>query len=149
MKISELSAMNNLVKTQTGVEQKHDGPKGFVFKNELSSLNQKNCAEALEAMHAGIAKQGETVARRCDILEFKRYREMVAEFMGEAVRFVFQFKKQSTLDARGRHRIYAIIKRVNEKLERLAREMLAGQADQLAVMETMDEIRGMLMDLYL
>jgi uncharacterized protein YaaR (DUF327 family) len=98
-------------------------------------------------MNDNIAKQGAIVARRCDMLELKKYREMVIEYMNEAVRFAFEFKKQSTLDARGRHRMYAVIKRINKRLEELTNEMLSGQADNISIMNSTDEIRGMLLDL--
>jgi uncharacterized protein YaaR (DUF327 family) len=105
--------------------------------------------QRLQEMCDAITKQGAAVARRCDILELKRYKEMVAEFMYEAVRFSYEFKKQSSLDARGRHRMYSIIKRVNQKLEELTRKVLESQAETLSVMDAIDEIRGMLVDLLL
>lgn len=149
MKIQDLSSLNNMIRTSTGVEHKAPGDKSFTFKHELSQLNRTNFEQKLTEMGRDIDRQGQVVARRCDLLELKRYKEMVAEFMYEAVRFAFEFKKQSTLDARGRHRIYAIIKRINEKLEELTAEVLSGQADNLAVMQAIDDLRGLLLDLYL
>ena len=149
MKISELPNINNVMRTPAGVEAKTDGQRSFVFKNELSHLTQQNALAALTEMSDKIAQQGANLVRHCDILELKRYREMLAEFMHEAVRFTFQFKKQSTLDPRGRHRIYAIIKKINSKLEELTRQVLSGEAESLSLMEAIDDIRGMLVDLYM
>jgi uncharacterized protein YaaR (DUF327 family) len=115
----------------------------------MSQLTQANCAQKLDEMSQSVLEQGRQVARRCDMLELKRYKEMVAEFMHEAVRFTFEFKKQSLLDARGRHRVYALIKRINQKLDELTQQLLAGEADNLSVMAAVDELRGMLLDLYM
>ena len=149
MKVAELSAINNMIRAGTGVERRESAVPQSGFRAVLSELTQSNYMEKLQQMCDNVAKQGAAVTRRCDILELKRYREMLAEFMYEAVRFSFEFKKQSTVDIRGRHRMYAIIKRLNEKLEELTKEVLSGQADNLAVMNAIDEIRGMLIDLLL
>ncbi len=149
MKIQDLSSLNNMIRTSTGVEQRVQGPKVSTFQQEMSQLTRANCEQKLGEMGKAILEQGRLVGRRCDLLELKRYKEMVAEFMYEAVRFAYEFKKQSTLDARGRHKIYALIKRINQKLEELTQQMLSGEADNLMVMAAIDELRGMLLDLYM
>ena len=149
MKISELQTANRPMQIMPSVERREGGTRQQAFERHMTGLNKGNCMEKLHEMSTNITKQGEMVAKRCDILELKKYREMISEFMGEAVRFAFEFKKQSTLDARGRHRLYAIIKRVNKKLEELAKELLSGQSDNISVMNSIDEIRGMLLDLLL
>ena len=147
MKISELQTANRPIQIKPAVERREGGARQQAFERHMSGLNRGNCMEKLYEMSENITKQGENVAKRCDILELKRYREMIAEFMGEAVRFAFEFKKRSTLDARGRHRLYAIIKRVNKKLEELAKELLSGEADTISLMNSIGEIRGLLLDL--
>jgi len=138
-----------MIRAATGVERGDAGAKPVSFQREMSLLNQANCEQKLSEMNRSILEQGKLMARRCDLLELKRYKEMIAEFMYEAVRFSYEFKKQSTLDARGRHRIYALIKRINAKLEELTKQMLSGESDNLMVMAAVDELRGMLLDLYL
>ena len=149
MKVSDLSSLNRPMQPLPGVERREGGERQQAFRSHMAGIDKSNAIQKLNEMSESISKQGAAVAKRCDMLELKKYREMVTEFMNEAVRFAYEFKKQSTLDARGRHRMYAIIKRVNKKLEELTKEMLAGQADNLAVMSAIDEIRGMLLDLLL
>ena len=149
MKIHDLSSLNGMIRTATGVERNDAGPGPVSFSREMSQLTRANCEQKLNEMNRSITEQGTQMARRCDLLELKRYKEMVAEFMYEAVRFSYEFKKQSMLDARGRHRIFTLIKRINAKLEELTTQMLSGESDNLAVMAAVDELRGMLLDLYL
>jgi len=147
MKISEIKNLNRPMPVTQGVERREGGSQKQAFERHMSGIDKNNYMEKLGALSEGIAKQGETVAKRCDIIELKRYREMITEFMNEAVRFAFEFKKQSTLDARGRHRMYALIKRINQKLEELTKKVLEGEADNISLMNSIDEIRGMLVDL--
>ncbi|MCL1820009.1 MAG: YaaR family protein, partial [Oscillospiraceae bacterium] len=133
MKISELQNLNRPLPVLPGVDRREGNPQKQAFERHMSGIDKGNYMEKLTELSVNISKQGEMVAKRCDILELKRYREMIAEYMGEAVRFAFEFKKQSTLDARGRHRMYALIKRINQKLEELTKQILEGEADNLAV----------------
>ncbi|GHV09933.1 hypothetical protein FACS1894217_15000 [Clostridia bacterium] len=149
MKISELAATSRPMQIPQGVERREGGAPQQSFQSQLTGLDSQNVMTKLNEMSDNIAKQGAVVAKRCDMLEMKKYREMVIEYMNEAVRFTFEFRKQSTLDARGRHRLYATIKRINKRLEDLTRELLDGQSDNLSVMNSIDEIRGMLLDLIL
>jgi hypothetical protein len=147
MKISELASLNRPMPVLPGVERRESGSQKQAFERHMSGIDKNNYMEKLNELSVNISKQGEMVAKRCDILELKRYREMITEFMNEAVRFSFEFKKQSTLDARGRHRMYALIKRINKKLEELTKQLLEGETDNIALMDSIDEIRGMLLDM--
>ena len=149
MKIHDLSSLNGMIRAATGFEHSEAASRPASFRMEMSRLTRANCEQKLAEMNQNILEQGRLMARRCDLLQFKRYKEMIAEFMYEAVRFAYEFKKQSTLDARGRHRMYALIKRINKKLEELTRQLLSGEADNLAIMAAVDELRGLLLDLYM
>jgi uncharacterized protein YaaR (DUF327 family) len=149
MKIQDLSGFHNLIRAGTGVERREAAGRTPSFRQELAQLSRAEAERKLVGLQQDIDRQGQVLAHRCDIMEMKKYREMIAEFMYEAVRFAFSFKKQSTMDARGRHRIFALIKRINKKLEELAAQVLADQTDNLAVMNSIDELRGLLLDLYL
>ncbi len=149
MRIPEMGPLHNMIRSSTGAERRETTATPGSFRNELQGLTQENALQKLNDMGLNLQKQGEILARRCDIVELKRYKEKLGEFMHEAVRFAFEFKKQSTLDARGRHRIYALIKKLNDKIEELTQQILSGEADQLAVLEAIDDIRGMLLDLYM
>ena len=149
MKIHDLATLQSMIRTPSDVERHESSPRTPTFSREMSQLSRANCEQKLGEMHGRITEQGQLLSTRCDMLELKRYKEMVAEFMHEAVRFAFEFRKQSTLDARGRHKLYALIKRVNQKLEELTRLMLSVEAENLAVMATVDELRGLLLDMYM
>ena len=69
--------------------------------------------------------------------------------MHEVVSNAYAFNKRNAFDARGRHRIYAVVHKVNGKLDELAREVLKDQQDNLKVLEDIEDIRGMLVDMLL
>jgi uncharacterized protein YaaR (DUF327 family) len=52
------------------------------------------------------------------------------------------------LDRRGRHRVYGIIKLIDENLDELALELIKEEKDTIAVLNRIDEIRGLLLDIF-
>lgn len=96
-----------------------------------------------------IEKQGKHLADHIDISELKTYKRLVMEFMGEAVRSSSRFSKESFLDRRGRHRVYATVKTINEKLEQLTEELLKAERDHLNILGKIEDIRGLVLDLIL
>ena len=149
MKIHDLSSLNGMIRTATGVERHENKTGASTFRQEMSSLTRANCEQKLNELLGNIDRQGNLMVQRYDLVELKRYKEMVAEFMYEAVRFAFSFKKHSTIDARGRSRLFALIKRINKKIEELTAHMLSGQENNLSLMNAVGELRGMLLDLYM
>ncbi len=148
MKISELNrGVNRPIPAGSSPGPVQAAPQSR-FMEVMNGINQSNCAEMLTAMSTEILRQGEILARRYDIAELKRYKKLITEFMQEAVRFTYEFKKRSTRDNRGRHRMYAIIRCVNEKLEKMTQDILSQQVDQLQLMADIDDIHGMLVDLF-
>ena len=71
-----------------------------------------------------ITKQGQRIAEHMDIRDLKVYRSMISNFLGEVVANSHQFSRENFLDRRGRHRVYGIIRQVNDKLDELARELI-------------------------
>jgi len=60
-----------------------------------------------------------------------------------------KFSKQSHFDRRGRHKIYALVKKVNAKVEELSRELLKEEKDNIKILENIGNIKGMLLDMYM
>ena len=148
MKITDMRSLNAVIDNFAHVEKTHSANRSFSFKGELTGINQRNAYQMLCDLSDSITKQGSVLAKRADISELKRYKEMVSEFMYEAVKYSYDFNKENTMDARSRHRLYATIKTVNSKLDDLTTELLSEQADNLKVMASIDEVRGLLLDLF-
>ena len=52
------------------------------------------------------------------------------------------------MDRRGRHRVYGIIRKVDELLDELAQELVKDEQDNIAILNKIDEIRGLLLDVF-
>ena len=77
----------------------------------------------------------------------KKYRSLVKEFMNEVVTRSHEFSRENFLDRRGRHRVYGIIRLVDKNLDELAQELVKDEKDNLAILNKVGEIRGLLLDI--
>ena len=67
--------------------------------------------------------------------------------MNEVTAHSHEFSRENFLDRRGRHRVYGIVKEVDKSLDDLAQELLKDEKDNLAILNKIDDIRGMLLDI--
>ena len=139
----------NQVQNQAPIENSTQAPKGddsFKF-TLISHIENNELQEKLSNLMKDIEAQGEKIAKHMDIRDMKRYRSLVKEFMNEVAANSHAFSRENFLDRRGRHRVYGIVKEVDKSLDDLAKELLKDEKDNLAILNKIDDIRGMLLDI--
>ena len=120
------------------------------FKFVLSShVEDAELQQRLVAMMEEITMQGDKIKKKMDIRDMKHYRSLIKDFMNEVVNRSHEFSRENFLDRRGRHRVYGIIRRVDEALDELAQELVKEETDSLAILSRIDEIRGLLLDIFM
>lgn len=142
MKISEIL-------TSTQVEQvRQNNPSDETFKFTLiSNIMEKELQEKVSELMGSITEQGKKLGKKTDIRDMKRYRELIKTFLNEVVYRSHKFSRENYLDRRGRHRVYGIVRLIDENLDKLAEELLKEEKDNIAILNTIDEIRGLLLDI--
>ena len=113
----------------------------------ISSIGEAALAEKLSGLLDEITGQGEKIKKRRDITDMRKYRSLIKDFMNEILNRSHQFSRQNFLDKKGRHRVYGMIRLVDEKLDALAEELIKDEQDALMIMNSIDEIRGLLLDI--
>ncbi|MCR4866282.1 MAG: YaaR family protein [Lachnospiraceae bacterium] len=118
------------------------------FKFTLAShIEEAGLQERLTSMMEEITMQGDKLSKHRDIKDMKRYRSLIKDFMNEIVSRSHEFSRENFLDRRGRHRVYGIIRLVDENLDELAKELMKDEKDNLAILGKIGEIRGLLLDI--
>ncbi len=113
----------------------------------MSSIEETELQERLTNLMGEITAEGEIISKRKNIKDMRRYRALVKDFMNEILNRSHKFSRQNFLDKKGRHRVYGIIKLVDQNLDDLATELLKDESDNLAILAKIGEIRGLLIDL--
>lgn len=125
-----------------------NGPTDEAFRFTLmSAIEEEGLQERLGLMYEDITMQGNKITKHMDVKDMKRYRTLIKDFMNEIVNRSHKFSRENFLDRRGRHRVYGIIRRVDETLDELAQELMKDEKDHLAILAKVGEIRGLLLDI--
>ncbi len=135
------------VATQNNIETKTEAvDKGFRF-TLLSNIEQDDLRGKLEGMIKDISELGDKIAKHMDVKDMRAYREKIKTFMNEAVSHSHNFSRENFLDSRGRHRVYGIVRLVDEKLDNLTQELLSTEKNHMSILGKVGEIRGLLLDM--
>ncbi len=114
----------------------------------LSSIEEQELQACLSNMMEEITRQGDKLSRKMDIRDMKLYRRLIKDFMNEIVTHSHQFSRENFLDKKGRHRVYGMIKLVNQTLDELAEELMKDEKDHIAILNKIGEIQGLLLDIF-
>lgn len=129
---------------QSNVQQTDD-----TFRFMLASnIEEAGLADRLNLMMEEIVMQGDKITKRMDVKDMRRYRALIRDFMNEIVNRSHKFSRENFLDRRGRHRVYGIVRLVDEKLDELAQELMKEEKDEIAILAKVGEIRGLLLDIF-
>jgi uncharacterized protein YaaR (DUF327 family) len=143
IKVNQLQQLNQ-------VEQKApvadtDGSFKFTL---ISNIEENELQARLTLMMEDITQQGKRLAKHMDVRDMRRYRQLIKDFMNEIVSRSHKFSRENFLDKRGRHRVYGMVKLIDETLDELATELIKDEKDHLTILSKIDEIRGMLLDIF-
>ena len=111
------------------------------FKFTLSSaIDDAQLQQRIETLLNDITAQGNRIAQHMDIRDMKRYRGMIKDFLNEVVYRSHKFSRENFLDRKGRHRVYGIIKLIDENLDELASELVKDESNHIEILSKIGEI---------
>ena len=125
--------------------QPSDGSPKFMLDSHVEGAELQ---ARLQTLMEEITMQGDLLYKRRDVRDMWHYRRLVKDFMNEVVTHSHSFSRENFLDRRGRHRVYGIIRLIDENLDQLAKELMKDEEDNLAILDKIGEIRGLLLDIF-
>lgn len=125
--------------------QVSDGTFKFIL---ASNIEEQELQVRLSSMMEEITRQGDKISKKMDVRDVKRYRGLIKDFMNEIINRSHKFSRENFLDKKGRHRVYGIIRQVDDTLDELARELMKDEKDHLTILGKIGEIRGLLLDIF-
>lgn len=141
--------INQLFATPAVGESKQIEQDDGSFKFTLASqIEEAALQEKVNSLLNDISVQGNLIARHMDIRDMRKYRGLVKEFLNEVVFRSHKFSRENFLDRRGRHRVYGIVRLVDENLDELAEELIKDEKDHLAILAKIGDIEGLLLDIF-
>ena len=130
---------------QTQAPQPTDGTFKFML---ASNIAESELQAHLNALMQEITEEGKKLAKKRDVKDMKHYRGLAKDFLNEIVSRSHEFSRENFLDKRGRHRVYGIIRLVDENLDALAKELMKDEKDNMEILGKIGEIQGLLLDIF-
>lgn len=112
------------------------------------SQTQKIKRIELESFLSKLETQGKNLAHTLSIRDLKDFRDMVKSFLRSTFGQSRAMQEDSTWDSQGRPKIMARIAKIDHALDELGRKFLTQEAKPLEVLTKIDEIRGLIVDLF-
>ncbi len=144
IKVNQAMQPQNIQQPEPVQQQESDFK--FMLANHIEESELQN---RLSMLMEDITMQGKKISKKMDIRDMKRYRALVKDFLNEVVTRSHKFSRENFLDRRGRHRVYGIIRRVDETLDSLAQELVKEEKDHIAILGMIGEIKGLLLDIFM
>ena len=142
----KVNAVSQIANTETTQKvQQSDGSFKFTLVSHIEDAALK---EHLAVLMGEIDEQGKKIAKKKDVRDMKRYRGLIKEFMNEIINRSHTFERENFLDRRGRHRVYGIIRLIDQNLDELAKELVKEEQDNIAILAKIGEIEGLILDIF-
>lgn len=143
VKMAQIQQLHQ-TEAKTAVQPESDGSFKFTL---ISNIEESSLKERLGFMMQEIIQHGDKLAKHMDIRDMRHYRQLIRNFMNEIVSRSHKFSRENFLDRRGRHRVYGMIKLIDQNLDELAEELIKDEKDHIAILNKIDEIKGLLLDI--
>lgn len=136
--------------TLNRTEQKVKATEPKISFQEIMQKGRENreAYSRLEKLLTKIEEQGKTLAETRTVEELRKYKQMVKEFMDDAVKLGLSLEEHKGFNRRGRTKVYKIVREVDRKLLDLTDAVLNEQKRSLDILAMVGEIKGLLVNLY-
>lgn len=124
-----------------------DGLRTGTFQDELR-LRELEREAAIEQALEDVDEAAQRLRADGDLVALHKYKAALRAALGSATRRAYKVQAEPGSGFGGRRRLLYIVRIVDEKLAELTQMLLEQERDNVAIAARLDEIRGLLLDLY-
>lgn len=118
------------------------------FAEKIREETLKTIKEELSLLIKRIQEKGRVLLNSPTYENLIDYKELVAIFIQYALKHIWQIEEKRSGRFAKTQKVHLILKRIDENLLILTEEVLKAEKDALKLASTIDEIQGLLIDLY-
>ncbi|MGB9809704.1 MAG: YaaR family protein [Caldanaerobacter sp.] len=145
MRVNEVRPSKVISEVKNEVSKTYKVGRKFneAFEKELDKVYKERLSEILSEIDEAADKLKENL----NLKDLLRYKKLVKKFLQEATSNMLKYTKKEHVDLRGRKKIYSLVEKVDEELEKLTEEFLK-ESKKIELLKMIDDIRGLLVDIY-
>lgn len=139
MEIKRIGTNSRVSSSNKKVENKKDFSQNFNFERERKSEEQ------LKNMLEDIKKKGARLNITKCYADVKAYKNLVKEYLTSVLNYMYGIKKDISF---WQTQYFITVDTIDKKLEELTQMLLSGEQANLNIAGTIDDITGLVVDLY-
>jgi len=141
--------VNRVKKTGSTHSKKVKTKEPLMAFEEIMAVTEENQERSdLELKMDAIKEQGKNLAQSRDVGVLLAYKEMVKDFVEEAVNFGLKVSERRGYGRAGRSKIMRLVTMVDEKLIELTEQLIQEEQSSLKLLTKIGAIEGLLLNLY-
>lgn len=118
------------------------------FFKTLSETSQKLKRQKLNSLLEKIDSQASELMNSFTLSSLKEYKNLVRQFIQIAISEIFEVNEKISTSSKGKSKILITVKNINSKIEELTKEFFNKNKNIIEFMSKLDQIRGLLVNLY-
>ncbi len=124
---------------------KNDKQKVDSFSSELTNSLLNKSKKDLKDLLESIKKKGTQIVSTKTHNDVVEYKKLVKEYLRKVMDDIYEVEKCSDVFY---SRYYLTVETIDEKLKELTDKILGGEKDNISILTTIDEIQGLMIDVY-
>lgn len=118
------------------------------FQTLVRSNASKLQIEQLNRLIGEIEAQGERLAKGKNLRDLAKFKQLVKRFLKETVDFGMEVSEEMSWGAGGSMSSLQLVKLIDEKLIELTDDLMKNESESIHLLNTIGEIKGLLINLY-
>ena len=115
------------------------------FSQSFNQAKERKSEEQLKKMVDDIKKKGNRLVVTKTYADVRLYKKMIKEYLESVLQFMYDTQKDISF---WQTQYFITVDTVDEKLEELTQAVLGEEKENMSVAATIDEIQGLIVDIY-
>ncbi|OOM13562.1 YaaR family protein [Clostridium saccharobutylicum] len=115
------------------------------FSQSFSQERHKKSEEQLNKMIEDIKKRGSRLITTKTYVDVVMYKKMIKEYLESILKFMYETKKDISF---WQTQYFITVDSIDARLEELTQSLLSDEKDNINIASKIDEIQGMIVDIY-
>ncbi|MGL5617085.1 MAG: YaaR family protein [Sarcina sp.] len=141
----EISRSNISLTNKTAISKDIKSLEKRDFSQSFNQAKNRKDEQALKKLIEDIKKGGSKLVITKSYGDVRAYKRLIKEYLESLLPYIYNTKKDISF---WQTQYFITVETIDEKLEELTRGLLGEEKDVLGVASTVDEIQGLILDIY-
>lgn len=115
------------------------------FSASFSETYKSSTKESLDKSLNKIKEMGDILISTQSYSDIVKYKKMIKNFLSEVVEYTYSLNKR---DSFWESQHFSTVEVIDEKLDLITKEVLSNQKNNIVITSSIDQIQGLLIDIY-